>query len=234
MALIDCPKCGKKVSDLADKCIHCNADISTGLLENTDKSAPNPISDEFRLKSLDDIKQKNSALIDCPKCGKKYTDKATKCPHCNPNNSNNSNEGGIAFSPSIRAGFYLKCVAKDAKWYALTIFTIGLIFEFYRAFFEKKIMNSDSEIKSYENFEKHYDSFMNVSSITQIFASIATLFFFYSIFTKIGYAGDILHKQKFGNGKLEYNGYWFYIVLFVLFVFALVFMSRFNLTNLNN
>jgi uncharacterized C2H2 Zn-finger protein len=218
MALIDCPKCGKKVSDLADKCIHCNADISTGLLENTDKSAPNPISDEFRLKSLDDIKQKNSALIDCPKCGKKYTDKATKCPHCNPSNSNNSNESNMAISPTVRAGFYLKCIVQDVKGYMLTLFAIGFVYGFYFGFNKIGLFQSLNSQSDYNQLNNDILIIANKIIITKLFISITTLFMFLMVLGNLWSAGQTLYKQEINNSKLVYSSYLVYFGIFFLFL----------------
>ena len=52
MAMIQCPECGKEVSDKAKACVHCGY----------------PLEDQTTMK--------------CPECGKSIPKTAASCPHC--------------------------------------------------------------------------------------------------------------------------------------------------------
>lgn len=56
MALINCPECGRKVSDKADACMNCG----------------------FPIQEI----QKNVGLINCPDCGKEVSDETDICMNC--------------------------------------------------------------------------------------------------------------------------------------------------------
>ncbi|WP_300278723.1 zinc-ribbon domain-containing protein [Peptacetobacter sp.] len=58
--LIKCPNCGKNISDLAEKCIHCGYDF-----KNSEKEKTNQIVEEKPIKEVDEqkcIEEKESSL----------------------------------------------------------------------------------------------------------------------------------------------------------------------------
>lgn len=69
MALINCPKCGKEISDKAELCPGCGAKIKNDVLEAETTREENMISEE-KPKRL------------CEECGTELEENETVCPEC--------------------------------------------------------------------------------------------------------------------------------------------------------
>jgi ribosomal protein L37E len=70
--LINCPECGKQISDSAKMCPDCGFPLWEEELEDMEQ-----IEEKETSKS-----NSKNALITCPECGNEVKDKETTCPNC--------------------------------------------------------------------------------------------------------------------------------------------------------
>ncbi len=90
MSLIKCPECGKDVSSLAEKCIHCGYPLQRQIKYKSYKAMKK--EKEERKKKLEkeamEKKEKSCLIVRCPYCGSYDTKKiffggyAQKQWHC--------------------------------------------------------------------------------------------------------------------------------------------------------
>jgi len=71
MSLIKCPECGKDVSSLAEKCIHCGYPLQRQIKYKSYKAMKK--KKEERKKKLEkeamEKKEKSRSIVRCPYCG---------------------------------------------------------------------------------------------------------------------------------------------------------------------
>ena len=93
MAIIQCPGCGKNISDKAEACPHCGKTFKTGILceecgeiiPEGCNACPNcgcPIPQKEKLEQPCVSKKENTTMKPCETCGKLIAKSAKKCPHC--------------------------------------------------------------------------------------------------------------------------------------------------------
>ena len=97
MALINCPDCGKEISDKAASCIHCGCPIcppNENISSKTKSKIDNENFDSSKFRLLDGAGQidgqSNSSgssslgygTWKCPTCGKALARNAKFCPNC--------------------------------------------------------------------------------------------------------------------------------------------------------
>ena len=77
MSLIKCPECGKDVSSLAEKCIHCGYPLQRQIKYKSYKAMKK--KKEERKKKLEkeamEQKEKSRSIVRCPYCGSYDTKK---------------------------------------------------------------------------------------------------------------------------------------------------------------
>ena len=88
MSLIKCPECGKDVSNLSEKCIHCGYPLQ-GQLKYKSYKVIKKEKEEKRKKELEEKQEKLRSTVHCPYCGSFDVKKiffggfAQKQWHCN-------------------------------------------------------------------------------------------------------------------------------------------------------
>lgn len=96
MALINCPECGKQVSDVASSCPNCGYPISHYIETMQESNNANTFFQENKSEkkdiavsvSTEEARKhlpkdaKTMALVKCSQCGKEYSSFAEICPHC--------------------------------------------------------------------------------------------------------------------------------------------------------
>lgn len=68
MSLIKCPECGKDVSNLSEKCIHCGYPLQ-GQLKYKSYKVIKKEKEEKRKKELEEKQEKLRSTLHCPYCG---------------------------------------------------------------------------------------------------------------------------------------------------------------------
>ena len=68
MSLIKCPECGKDVSNLSEKCIHCGYPLQ-GQLKYKSYKVFKKEKEEKRKKELEEKQEKLRSTLHCPYCG---------------------------------------------------------------------------------------------------------------------------------------------------------------------
>lgn len=104
MPMINCPKCGKLISDRMKECPECGYTVSNsqkypqfyGNTENQVSSMPND-RQKF-CKHCGQIIDKDCII--CPKCGKQVEELKTNEPNIVINNTSNSNSNAVAYANS--------------------------------------------------------------------------------------------------------------------------------------
>ena len=76
MATIQCPHCGKRVSESAMFCPHCESPLKTV------KRAKLTLKERYVFQKEKRETEENSNIIKCGACGVDVSKQATACPHC--------------------------------------------------------------------------------------------------------------------------------------------------------
>lgn len=79
MSLIKCPECGKDVSNLAEKCIHCGYPLQ-GQIKYKSYKAMKKEKEERKKKLEKEVmekKEKSRSIVRCPYCGSNNVRKTT-------------------------------------------------------------------------------------------------------------------------------------------------------------
>lgn len=100
MALINCPECGKEISDKSEKCVHCGYPVRTtpylcekingievdvSFLKDTHMTKIEKVRKLMELSNCDPLIAADIVLKYCPP-QQKSTFEIPKCPHCQSTN----------------------------------------------------------------------------------------------------------------------------------------------------